>query len=204
MDTMDGITHAADTVLVERGWSALGRGFYESAIGGGARALIEKAVTAAGGEEASVDEVLSAFLKAYKSSWSVGLNCYFEMESIVNRLNEEGFTIVVNTNKGHDLAVSVVRSVFSKSVIKDIEGSSSKRPKKPDPAGIDFLLSALGRTRAEAIYIGDSVVDVKTAKQAGIPVIGVAWGYGDAVLLEDADFIVETDDELYHKLQELS
>ena len=201
MDTMDGITHAADTVLSARGFSVLGRSFYERAIGGGARALIQKAVSDAGGGETNVDKILADFLETYKSDWSIGLRCYPGMEEVVGLFKENGYTIGVNTNKGHELAVLVVRSIFSESLITEVIGSSADYPKKPDPAGLDRLLSSLGRSRDEAIYIGDSKVDIETAKQAGIPVIAVTWGYENNALLEGADQIVETADDLYEKVK---
>jgi phosphoglycolate phosphatase len=196
MDTLDGITHAADKALIDRGLPALGRPFYETAIGGGARPLIEKALKEAGGGKELMEGTLSDFLAGYKESWSVGLRCYPGMEELVLDLKNRGYTILVNTNKPDQIALPVVRSVFPEEVISGVAGSSPNYPKKPDPAGLDLLLAQCGGTRVEAIYIGDSRSDVMTARNAGIPVIAVTWGYADRASIMNADALVESVDDL--------
>ena len=78
------------------------------------------------------------------------------------------------------------------------ENEGAGIPKKPHPAMVDKLLRELGASREGAVYVGDSDVDIATAKNAGLPCISVTWGFRDRAFLlkHGADTLIDSPEEL--------
>jgi phosphoglycolate phosphatase len=177
VDTIGGIAYSANLALVEYGYSEKTREFYIGAIGNGARALIERAVGDESVSEEKMTEILKRFLFLYEKNWDKELSVYEGTKKMFDELIDAGYSLAVNTNKPHDIAVKIIGYLFDNYDFVDIKGSQKAYPKKPHTAGVDLIFEKTGPVEI-CYYIGDSQVDFKTAQNANINFIGVDWGYG--------------------------
>jgi len=98
----------------------------------------------------------------------------------LDRLRSAGVDLAICSNKPQYLCDRILRELGVDHHFTAIVGSAPNRPRKPDPASALLALGALGSTAAQALYCGDSIIDVETAKAAGLDMRLVAWGYGTA------------------------
>ena len=96
---------------------------------------------------------------------------------MLESLEEKGIKIAVVTNKPHKSAVKMVETLFGKDYFDLITGSKDDTPRKPNPATTKQTLQKLGCKAGEAIFFGDSDVDIETAKNADIEAIACSWGF---------------------------
>ena len=147
-------------------------------VGNGARRLIEQAVPA--GEEARVDEVLAAFQTYYAAHCDILTRPYPGIPELLASLAGK-YPLAVVSNKP-DRAVKELANIYFPALYA--RGESADCPRKPAPDMVHMAMQALGADRC--IYVGDSEVDVLTAKNAGVPCLSVTWGFRDEQTLRAA------------------
>jgi phosphoglycolate phosphatase len=196
IDTIDGIGYAANLALKKFGYSTRDRAFYVGAIGNGARIIIAKAIGPDSADENLVTKVLEDFLGEYEKNWEVDLKVYDGMRELVDTLHAKGIRMGINTNKPDVIAQKIVRAFFDEEKIIEIVGSQKAFPNKPNPTGTLQTLDHIHASPEKSFYVGDSIVDIQTAKNAGMRSIICTWGYGDKKDFNDADFIVNHPDEI--------
>ena len=196
IDTIDGIGFAANLSLKKFGYAPRDRAFYVSIIGNGARALIAHAIGPDSKDENLVTTVLTDFLGEYEKNWEVNLKIYDGMIELVDQLHAKGIRMGVNTNKPDVIAQKIVRHFFGADKIIEIVGSQKAFPNKPNPTGTLQTLDHINARPEQSFYIGDSVVDINTAKNCGMPSIICTWGYGNQNEFSGADFIVDHPGEI--------
>ena len=99
-------------------------------------------------------------------------------------LKEKGIALAVLSNKDQATCEEVVRKAFGEGVFSVIRADTGASPVKPDPAGLFDILRETGTSAADALYVGDTQVDVQTGKNAGVEAAAVLWGYRDRETLE--------------------
>lgn len=118
----------------------------------------------------------------------------------VSRLKAAGVTLAVVTNKPHKHAMHVVNELFPRDTFSIILGMMKKFEKKPAAEPLNFVLDYLGVAPKDAIYVGDSEVDIEFAKNAGLPCVSVTWGLrpraeliaaGATCLIDDPEELLE-------------
>lgn len=196
IDTIGGIGHAANLTLKKYGYQPHDRAFYVSVIGNGARVLIAKAIGPDSSDENLVTTVLADFLGEYEKHWEVDLKVYDGMKELIDALHEKGIKMGVNTNKPDPIAQKIVRAFFDEDKIIEVVGSQKAFPNKPNPTGTLQTLEHLNVKPERSFYVGDSIVDINTAKNCGMPSIICTWGYGVPDEIKEADFIVNHPSEV--------
>lgn len=165
-------------------------------VGNGVRKLIFRSLP-----DNTLPEVEEECLKVFRAHYlGNSLNKTKPYPGIIDALNKikaANIPIAVVTNKTQDAASEIVKFFFGEYfdvVIGQIDGMA----KKPEPDGVWLALDKLGVGRERAVYIGDSEVDCLTAKNAGVPIIGAAWGFRGRKLLEEmhADMIADNAGEM--------
>ena len=102
---------------------------------------------------------------------------YPGIPELLERLQGAGVQLAVFSNKADPLAREVVASYFDPDLFDLVRGQRPDTPVKPAPEGTRALLAALGADPAATLYVGDSNVDVQTARNAGLDCCGVLWGF---------------------------
>lgn len=115
---------------------------------------------------------------------------YPGLETALQELRLAGITMAVLTNKPQSQADQVAQLLQPYGLAR-VMGKQAGFPIKPDPTSLHWLMEQLGATPAESIYIGDSDVDIQLGKNAGLPTVGVTWGFrGEAELIAaGADYL---------------
>lgn len=136
--------------------------------------------------------LIADFNDYYRQHYRDNTNFYPGILAMLQELCSRGVNLAVVSNKPEDFLQMVIATMFPPHTFILAVGQNSHFALKPDPAALLYVLQTLGIRSEEAIYVGDSGVDILTAHNAGIKVIGVSWGFRDRSLLEaaGADYIV--------------
>jgi len=156
----------------------------ESYVGRGVNVLMRRSL----GEQASDADVARAteyFLKHYGNHSLDRTRAYPGVVEALEQLAGAGVTMAVLTNKPTPISVQILQGLGLAKYFARIYGGNSFEQKKPDPAGVESLLSEFHVAPRRALMIGDSAVDVRTARNAGIPVWGVTYGFQPESLTEE-------------------
>lgn len=158
-------------------------------VGNGARVLIEKTL---GHAEVSLpaDELLPVFLECYARCLLDTTRPYPGIPEALDAL--QGRAMAVLTNKPGPLARTLLEGLGLASHFARIWGPGDVPERKPAPGGLERLIDELGATPGTTWMIGDSAVDVQTARAAGVRVAGVTWGLApEALLREQPDRLID-------------
>ena len=164
---------------------------YKKMVGNGAKRLCERALPHDKKDKAA--ELHKLFKAYYSEHYLDKTRLYDGMKETMEKLQRSGVILAVATNKPEDVAREIVRELLPDIDFVKVLGGVEYRPVKPDSAILIEIVSVLPDEENEVYMIGDSNVDVQTAKNAGIPCIGCAWGFrGRAELeAEGAEYIAE-------------
>ncbi len=161
-------------------------------VGNGVRKLIERAVPE---NCQNVEECLSVFKKNYSEIMYNHTAPYDGILKILSNLKSDGIKIGVVSNK-FDSAVKELCKKYFADLIDIAIGQADDVPKKPAPDGVFKAMRELGADKSSTVYVGDSDVDVATAKNANLPCIGVTWGFRDREYLKGANFIIDNPNDI--------
>lgn len=151
-------------------------------VGNGIRKLVERAVPSDTSEE-KIAQVLDVFLEYYEIHSADNTSPYPGILELVEKLKKSGIKTAVSTNKADVPAQELGREYFN-GIFDLIVGQQDGLKVKPAPDSVNKILSILDIQKKDAIYIGDSDVDVQTAKNSGLDFIGVSWGFRGREFLE--------------------
>ena len=170
-------------------------------IGNGVYLLIQRAAAPVT-EEAVLKRLKEHFDAYYGVHYCDKSRLYDGIADLLNRLRDRGVQVVVYSNKPAEFAKGIMNQLFPSYDFAGVLGQHKDFPKKPDAGQFKQLQAKLGIADAECCYVGDSDVDVQTAKNAGVRFVGVDWGYRERSVLEEAGAtcIVHTAEELAEKL----
>ena len=145
-----------------------------SFIGNGAAMLVRRAL-GEGVPEADVEKGLAYFLSYYRSHMLDNTFAYPGVAETLARL--EGYSMAVLTNKPVNFSRAILDGLGLSRYFRYVYGGNSFERKKPDPVGVDVLLRDFQAAAHEAMIVGDSDVDVKTARNSGVFACGVTYGF---------------------------
>lgn len=149
-------------------------------------------------EKAANDEkTLNECVSYYRGEYSICDNKlsipYEGILDLLALLKQKGIRVAVNTNKNQNHTEKIISGVFDEDLIETVVGFSDEHPAKPDPFGALKISKGFNIEPESIIYVGDSDVDIQTAKNAGMISVGVSWGYRSREILESQspDFIAD-------------
>jgi len=164
-------------------------------VGNGAPVLIRRAM----GEQATqaeVDQALGIFLAYYREHELDHTTLYPGVKQALDRPSTAGKQMAVLTNKPVRMSRSIVEGLGVGAHFFQVYGGNSFEFKKPNPIGVEALRQETGAERADTMMVGDSSVDVYTARNAGIQCCGVTYGFQPETLADPApDLLVDRMEE---------
>lgn len=204
-DTLESITYSVNKTLDKLGLANITMEQCRQFVGDGARVLMERTLQAVG--DTNLERIESA-MEVYGSVF--GENCtyhviaYEGIMDMLKELEEREIKLAILSNKPHQQSIDVVARIFGKHRFSCVNGQRKGIEKKPDPAGVFHIMESLQVTKEECLYIGDSEVDVETARRAGVTSIGVSWGFRGREVLQNvgADYIIDKPCELLKIVEE--
>lgn len=163
-------------------------------IGDGVQKLIERSVVQ-NTDKNTIEECLNIFKKHYCENMHNNTSAFEGIIEILTVLKQKNIKIAIVSNK-FDGAIKELCKKYFASLVDIAIGQSDDVPKKPAPDSVLKVLDYLNIEKDNAIYVGDSDVDILTAKNAKIKSVGVLWGYRDISFLKGADYIISKPDEI--------
>ncbi len=203
VDSLPGISASLNRALTGHGLPGHSDAQVRTFIGDGAEMLVNRAIQA-GAANPARDSILQGFAADYKISWASGTRPYAGIPQLLARLQQKGVPMAVLSNKPHAYTVEIVQQIFPQITISQVVGQQEATPLKPHPEAAIQLAAALRVPTEECIFIGDSAIDIDTAKNAKMQSIGVTWGYHDPERLAHADYLVDNVGALERLLESLT
>lgn len=186
VDSIEGIAYSLNKVLGERGFPVHSVEKCKSFVGNGFAELVRLAVPEGHRDQEEISRCLSRLRAVYGRHWDYGMRAYDGIEDLLEYLRSHGISFSIDTNKDEGFAKEIARRFFPRFNFFRVAGTTPLVPKKTNPARALGILADLGLSPDQCLYLGDSEVDTVTAKNAGIPHIGAAWGFRGAELLARA------------------
>ena len=197
LNTLEDLRDSTNFALQSFGYTVRSLDEVRRFVGNGINMLIRRALPPGTGE-AEFERVLGVFRTHYKKNMMNKTRPYDGIVSAITRMKAEGFKTAVVSNKIEPAVIELCDNMFN-GLFDVVVGAVDGRPVKPAPDGIVFALKELEIPKENAIFTGDSQVDVQTAKNACLPCIGVTWGFRSREELKaaGADFIIDAPDEYF-------
>ena len=184
LNTLDDLTNSLNLALRENGFGEHSRERVRNMVGNGTRMLITRAIPEGEGSE-RFQSVYDGFLRAYARHSRDCTKPYEGIMDMLRQLRERGARTAVVSNKFYAATADLCRHFFGDLIEVAIgENEAVGIRKKPSP---DTVLEAMRQLHAQVddtVYVGDSDVDIETAKNSGIPCISVLWGFRDKGFLQ--------------------
>ncbi|MBX5496849.1 MAG: HAD-IA family hydrolase [Bryobacteraceae bacterium] len=197
IDSQLDLAHSVNATRDFMGMPPLSHELIATYVGNGAPVLIRRAM----GPEASEDDVqraLDYFLDYYRKHMLDHTRLYPGVRKSLDRLREHGVKMAVLTNKPVRISKDILNGLGVGTHFFQVYGGNSFEHKKPHPIGVEMLLEESGVDRQLAMMVGDSAVDVRTARNAGILCCGVTYGF------QPEGFEEEPPDLLVNRMEELA
>lgn len=175
LNTLDDLANAVNFALAAHGFPTRGVEEVRAFIGNGVANLISRAVPADTGE-AERAAVLADFKARYRGHMNDFTRPYPGIPELLTSLRAAGVKVGINSNK-FDAALQNLCRLHFDGLYDIAAGESETTPKKPDPAAALRMMEALHVSPSRTIYIGDSAVDLETARNAGTDSAWVSWGF---------------------------
>jgi phosphoglycolate phosphatase len=176
-------------------------------LGAGARALIERGLSAAGRSvpPARLDEMFIAFLARYEAHIADESRPFPGVEAALDKFEAAGWTFAVCTNKLEHPSIHLLTELGLAARFSAICGQNTFAFCKPDPRALLSTIQRAGGDPHSAIMVGDSKTDIVTAQAACVPVIAVDFGYTDRHVSEFApDRVISHFDQLWDSVESLA
>ncbi len=205
LDTLQDIANAMNRTLAANDMPQHDLAAYRRKVGSGMRKLTERSVPDAD-DIATVDRILDVFMADYRLHSTDNTAPYPGVQEMLKAVKQTGVKMYVISNKSEPEAIEIVGSIFGEDMFDAVYGTVEGRPTKPAPDTCFLALAEAGCDQADAVFVGDSEVDVQTAIAAGVYGIGVTWGFREEeeLVAAGADIIVQTADDLAHELTSLT
>lgn len=170
---------------------------YKLKVGGGFRGLVLKCFPEENDEE-KIDEIVRLYYESYSRNYLNKTTPYREIEKVLYKLNQRGYKLAINSNKGDEYTNKLVNRFFPKIPFIEIYGERVGIPRKPAPTGALEIARSMKLETKDILYVGDTKTDIMTAKNAGMDSAGVLWGFRNREELSryGANFIISNPEEI--------
>jgi phosphoglycolate phosphatase len=203
VDTAPDLWRATNHILLAQGRRPISLDDVRAFVGHGARALIARGLKATGdgGDPETIEKLNLEFVRYYREHIAEGSEPFPGAIALLDQLAEEGFRLGVCTNKLESLSVRLLEALDLLKYFDAVVGPDTIGLAKPDPSSYRETLRRMKRKIARSVLIGDSETDVLTARAAGVPVIGVTFGYTPRPVAEfRPDFLISHYDEAWEAI----
>ena len=178
LNTIKDLGEAANYALDRNGFHTHSIASYPFFVGNGVKRLIERVLPEdARNKPAVVEAMLKDFKEHYNENNTKLTKPYEGIPELLQELQQQGVMLAVSSNKYQQATDKIINHYFADIEWVAIEGQKEGIPVKPDPSIVFKILSEAKITKQDTIYIGDSGIDMETARRACIDSIGVTWGF---------------------------
>ena len=197
-DTLLDVVECFNQTFEKLGYERRDLEFYKKSLGGNVDEIIGIILKDNNNEE-NIELVKKTYEEIYYNDRKENTHPYRGILELLEKLQEDNIVLAINSNRKADSIMKFMEEYAGNIDFIDIQGHDYQHPSKPDPYGVNTILRKSGIRREDAIYIGDSITDIRTARNAGVDCILVRWGYGvgDIYYDEYPLRVVDNPEEIY-------
>ncbi|TKB27353.1 HAD family hydrolase [Desulfopila sp. IMCC35006] len=197
LDTIVDLAETCNEVLALQHFPTHPTPAYKTFVGDGLQSLIRR-ITPVGTDDIILRQCSTLFAERYARNWKRNSCPYDGISDMLSALNKHGVQLAILSNKPHEFTKLFVDEFFPHGLFSIVYGQREGVPKKPDPTVALEIAERFGSLPQETIFVGDSGVDMRTGKAAGMIAAGVSWGFRSVQELTDsnADIIIHNPSEL--------
>jgi len=177
LDTLNDLGNAANRVLSRHHFPVHIMDAYRYFVGDGIRMLITRALPADRQDESLIQICTEEFNREYAQSWNNETSLYPGIEDMLDLVQDRGLRLAIFSNKPHEFTRDCVEAFLYKWEFDVVQGNQASIPHKPDPAGALAIARRMGIAPSSFLYLGDTNVDMQTARAAGMFPVGALWGF---------------------------
>lgn len=199
LNTIEDLGNAANYALSLNGYPTHSLASYPFFVGNGVRNLIRKALP----DDMRTDSIIESLLKDFKEYYNEhNTDCtkpYDGIEELLRNLQDNGVKIAIASNKYQQATEKIIAHYFGDIDFVAVYGQREGVNVKPDPSVVFSILSDAKVPKSEVLYVGDSGVDMETARRACVDSVGVTWGFRSEKELNEyhADMIVNKASDIF-------
>lgn len=179
LDTVADLANATNQALAKCGYPTHPTEAYYRFVGNGINKLFARALPEEARTEENVQRIRTLFIPYYNEHNADDSHPYPGIVELLTQLQSQGIQLAVASNKYQQATAKLVGHFFPNIRFAAVYGQREGVPIKPDPTIVNDILSETGISRAHTLYIGDSGVDMQTARNASVESVGVTWGFRD-------------------------
>ena len=199
LNTIEDLGNAANYALSQNGYLTHSLASYPFFVGNGVRNLIRKALP----DDARTDSIIDSLLKDFKEYYNEhNTDCtkpYDGIVELLRKLQDNGVKMAVASNKYQQATEKIIASYFGDIDFVAVYGQRDGVNVKPDPSVVFSILADAKVPKSDVLYVGDSGVDMETARRACVDSVGVTWGFRSEKELNEyhADRIVNKVSDIF-------
>jgi phosphoglycolate phosphatase len=192
IDSLADIAGSANHALAAAGLPTHAVEAYRAFIGHGLHELLRRAAPSG----ADVQALAAVWSVHYTSHCTALTRPFPGIEPSLEALRAAGLRFAVVSNKPDRFTQQIVAALFPADTFVFVAGERADLPRKPDPTATLAALKALGTSPEHTCFVGDSPVDISTARATGTVAVGVSWGFRARASIEEADLVFDHPDQL--------
>ena len=194
LDTIKDLGNSMNYILEKYGFPTKEVEHYVGAIGNGLKNLAKRSFPESAVTDELLDRTVPEFIEYYSHHCMEKTVVYEGINDLLDFLVKNDIRVAILSNKRDDLVKELTPHYFPDYEFAYTMGESTEFPRKPDPSSALYLSEMLGIMPSEILFIGDSICDIKTGKNAGMKTLAVTWGYQPKEILmsEKPDFIADS------------
>ena len=185
LDTLEDLARSTNAALRALGFPEHPVPAYARFVGDGIKELARRALPAGSRDAAVVERCVAAIRAVYGVRWAEHTRPYPGIPELLDALTARRLPLAVLSNKPDDLTTLAVSRLLATWRFAAVHGARPHVPLKPHPAGALHIARELDLAPERIVYLGDTRVDMETARAAGMHPVGVLWGFRDAEELRD-------------------
>lgn len=199
LDTLADIGNSANEVLERHGFPTHALTAYKTLVGDGVSVLFSRALPVGAKDDATIAACVRDFSEVYGRNWNRLSKPYDGILDMLHALAADGVKFAVLSNKPQVFTRQCVDEFFPTFRFDTVFGQREGIPRKPDPAGALEIAAAWNLPTSQVAYVGDTSVDMQTARSAAMFAIGATWGFRsrDELLAHGAAILIDHPRELF-------
>ncbi len=177
LNTIEDLGQAANHALKQNEFPTHSMASYPFFVGNGVRKLIQRVLPEEKRDLETIEKVLKDFKEYYSQHCTHFTKPYEGMPELLEKLRSMGIKVAVASNKYQEAVTKIIGHYFGNIDFEAIMGQREGVNVKPDPSVVFSILAQASIDKADTLYVGDSGVDMETARRACIDSVGVTWGF---------------------------
>jgi phosphoglycolate phosphatase len=186
IDSIADIADCANSVLTNHGFPSFSVERFKELVGDGFANLTRKILPPSEVRPELIDQFTAEYRALYRERWNRNTAAYEGVQDLLHSLQARGFILSVLSNKRDDLTQTCVSHFFPDITFAQVRGERAGIPIKPAPDAAIDIAESCSVSPEECVFVGDSEIDIETAKRSGMLPVGVLWGFRPRGILEAA------------------